>query len=124
MFYQKRKIQLSPRLRYGIGRTNNGSRLLKLSGILFLFLAAGLTLNAFGLFFSNDTPKQQPQVLGAQDAEPNESQAQFIEYTVKKGDTLFNIGQQYNVDWTTLMILNNLDNTTLKTGQKINIPTK
>ncbi len=126
MFYSKRKIQLSPRLRYGVGRGNSGNKLLKITGVLFLLIAIGLTLNTLGLLFSSDRPSDaaKPQVAGAQDDQSSQQASQFITYKVKKGDTLFNLGQQYDVDWTTLMVLNNLDNTTLKTGQELKIPTK
>jgi hypothetical protein len=125
IYTNKSKIQLSPRLRYGVQRHYDKSKLLKTGGILFLLLAAFITLNTAGVFGSDSKPHKTPQVLGAQDIQADTAPTQqFTEYTVKKGDTLFNLGQQYNVNWTTLMQLNNLDSPTLKTGQKIKIPTK
>jgi LysM repeat protein len=123
MFYSKRKIQLSPRLRYGVRPGYDNSKFLKIGGILFLLLAAAITLNTTGVFKSDKVGKQQ--VLGATDTQAEAPvQQQFVEHVVKKGDTLFNIGQQYKVDWTKLMQINNLDSPTLKTGQKLKIPTK
>ncbi len=124
MFYSKRKIQLSPRLRYGVRPGYDNSKFLKIGGILFLLLAAAITLNTTGVFKSKDAARQE-QVLGATDTQTEApAQQQFIEHTVKKGDTLFNIGQEYKIDWTKLMQLNNLDSPTLKAGQKLKIPTK
>ncbi len=63
----------------------------------------------------------QPQVLGAQD-NPTPSQL-FDDYTVKKGDTVFSIAQQNNIEWTTLATLNNLQAPfKLNPGQTLKIP--
>ena len=63
----------------------------------------------------------QKQVLGTStqaDATP-----QFTQYTVKNGDTLFNISQKYNVRWDSIAQLNNLSEPyILHAGQIINIP--
>lgn len=46
-------------------------------------------------------------------------------YTVKKGDTLFSIGKQYNLTWTALAAANDLKETSLlKEGMVIKIPTQ
>ncbi|GEM_PF-3865011 len=45
-------------------------------------------------------------------------------YTVKKGDTLFSIGKQFNVEWPVLAKANTLEETSiLKEGQVLQIPT-
>ena len=43
-------------------------------------------------------------------------------YTVKKGDTLYNIAKRYNTDVQTIINLNNLRNNNLSIGQKLYIP--
>ncbi len=45
-------------------------------------------------------------------------------YTVKKGDTLYGISNQYGVSVTELAKLNNVDAKTLQIGQILNIPDK
>lgn len=130
MFKTRKTFELSPRLRLGVGRGYSQNQILKYSAILCLVIAAGLSLNAVRLvFFSNIsavTPAQaEPQVLGASDTKDATSgtAVQFIEYKVQKGDTLFNISQKYNINWTTLATLNNLKSPfTLKLGQTLKIP--
>ena len=43
-------------------------------------------------------------------------------YTVKKGDTLYGISNQYGVSVTELASLNNVDAKSLQIGQVLNIP--
>ena len=43
-------------------------------------------------------------------------------YTVKKGDTLYNIAKRYNTDVQTIINLNNLKNNNLSIGQVLKIP--
>ena len=47
-----------------------------------------------------------------------------ITYTVKKGDTLYGISNQYGVSVTELASLNNVDAKTLQIGQVLTIPDK
>lgn len=48
---------------------------------------------------------------------------QFTSYTVKNGDTLFNISQQYNVKWDLIAQFNNLSEPfILHAGQSLRIP--
>jgi len=124
MFYTKRKIQLAPRLRYGVGRGNSYTLWFKIGSALCLIIAVFLIYkNALSLFSHEET--KTPQVLGTTDQPtPQGAQEQFIEYAVQKDDTLFLIGQQYDISWTTLMVINNLDTPDLKVGQKLKIPTK
>lgn len=129
MAQRNKKFELSPRLKLGIGRGYSQNQILKFSAILCLALALGLTVNAFRLVLKNKNQttanSQNPQVLGASDNKQTNGQTpvQFTAYTVVQGDTLFNISQKFNIDWTTLATLNNLKSPfILKTGQKINIP--
>lgn len=125
----QKKFELSPRLKLGIGRGHSQNQILKFSSILFLVLAVGLTLNAFRLIFKD---KQQgpggnsaPQVLGASDVRlsADSKTLELVEYKVQKGDTLFNISKQFNINWTTLATLNNLKSPfTLKPGQSLKVP--
>ena len=124
-FFRNKKIELSPRLKLGIGRGYSQNQILKFSAIVCLILALGLTINAFRLVLKDKGSAANPQVLGATDIKHPDSQngVQFTAYTVQKGDTLFNISQKFSIDWTTLATLNNLKSPfTLKPGQIINIP--
>lgn len=47
----------------------------------------------------------------------------YTSYTVKSGDTLESIAQKYNCTVAMLIFLNNLDSTTLKAGQTLQVPT-
>ena len=47
-----------------------------------------------------------------------------MNYTVKLGDTLYGISNQYGVSVTDLMKLNNLNSVTIQVGQILKIPTK
>jgi LysM repeat protein len=126
---RNKKFELSPRLKLGIGRGYSQNQILKLSAIICLCLALGLTVNAFRLVLKDknqpNSNTSSPQVLGASDIKQQTGQqsAQFTAYTVVQGDTLFNISQKFNIDWTTLATLNNLKSPfALKLGQIINIP--
>src|SRR6185369_4722557 len=122
----RKKFELSQRLRLGVGRGYSSNQILKIGAILCLILALVLTFNAFKIIFgSSKTQAADPQVLGASDTKTDSSTdtMQFVQYKVQKGDTLFNISQKYNITWTTLATLNNLQSPfTLKLGQTINIP--
>jgi len=126
MALAKKNLKLSPRLKLGVGRGYSQNQILKFSAIICLVLALGLTANAFRLvFMDKGGDSANPQVLGASDIkQQNNPQAvQFTAYTVKQGDTLFNISQKFNIDWSTLATLNNLKSPfVLKPGQTINIP--
>lgn len=122
MLFRKKNFELSPRLSLSVGRTYTKNRILKISGIICLLLALGLTINAITLI-SGRTGKspREGEVLGTLDVK--DTKPALIEYEVKKGDTLFNLSQKYNVSWVTLANLNNLKSPfTLKPGQKIQIP--
>jgi LysM repeat protein len=129
MAFRNKKFELSPRLKLGVGRGYSQNQILKISAIVCLVLALGLTVNAFRLVFIDKGQQSNSptngQVLGASDVKPaptNDSM-QVTAYTVQKGDTLFNISQKFNIEWTTLATLNNLKNPfNLKPGQIINIP--
>lgn len=127
MSLHSRKFELSPRLKLGVGRGYSQNQILKLSALICLLVAIGLSFNAFRLIFNtkNQDPTATPQVLGANDIKTNnpEDSMKFINHTVVKGDTLFNISQKFNISWTTLATLNNLKSPFyLKLGQVIKVP--
>ena len=126
MAFYKKKFELSPRLKFGVGRGYTQNQKLKIFTALFLMLAIGLGVNAIRLIFSNSRNSQNndaPKVLGTSDVKNNPNSIQFVEYKVQKGDTLFNISQKFNINWTTLAALNNLKSPfTLKPGQVFKIP--
>lgn len=127
MFNSRKKFELSPRLKFGIGRGYSQNQILKVSAVLCLLLAIGLTFNAVRLLFSSETSTMlsAPQVLGATDEKQGQQipAVEFIEYKVQKGDTLFNISQKHNIEWGTLATLNNMKSPfTVKPGQLMKIP--
>ena len=61
------------------------------------------------------------ECFGEEYTPPNEINT--INYTVKRGDNLYNIAKIYNTSVTVLMNLNNLTNTNLSIGQVLKIPT-
>ena len=71
------------------------------------------------------TPTSQPKgILGEQNP-PSSIPAELETYVVKKGDTLFNVSQNYGLSWQTLAEINNLEEPfLLKIGQKLQIPLK
>lgn len=131
MFNSSKKFDLSPRLKLGVGRKYSKNSILKFSAILFLVLALGLSINAVKLvvqgnkeFSANPIETGEQKVLGAIDSktESNE-ETSYIEYKIQKGDTLFNISQKYNINWSTIATLNNLKTPfSLKPGQTLRIP--
>jgi LysM repeat protein len=123
----RNKVSLSPQLKLGVGRGYSKNNLLKYSGFLFLFLSLILVGWTVYVVVSRNTEntaqttEKDPQVLGATDNE--EAVQHFKNYTVVKGDTVFNIAQKHNVSWTTLATINNLAAPfTLKPGQTLKIP--
>jgi len=131
MFKFKKQLELSPRLKSGVGRGYSKNQVFKIIAFVFLILAAGLAVNSFRIIFfgnkANNTANQNssPQVLGASDTknQASSTEVQFIEYKVKKGDTLFNISQQAKVSWMTIATLNNLKSPfSIKPGQVLKIP--
>lgn len=129
MLNPKKKFELSPQLKLGVGRSYSSNQILKFSAVLCLIFAVGLAINAFRLIWSNKTSNQEanlnPQVLGVTDTKNPSlpTKVEFVEYKVKQGDTLFNISQKLKIDWVTLATLNNLKSPfSLKPGQILNIP--
>lgn len=125
-FYRnKKKLELSPRLKFGVGRGFSQSKLLKSVSVLFLIVAVGLSLNAVRLIFSGNSAQDpnSPQVLGASNVKEQTGEVKIIEYTVQEGDTLFNISQKYDINWTTLATLNDIKAPfKLKPAQVLKIP--
>ncbi|MBX4191676.1 MAG: LysM peptidoglycan-binding domain-containing protein [Candidatus Doudnabacteria bacterium] len=129
------KPHLSPELRAQITPHSRKDLRFTAAGVFFLLVSAGL--------FYNLWPKQNQstnnnkatiaitqsgkQVLGANTSSVPSTQptsnAQFTEYTVKNGDTLFNISQKYNVRWDSIASINNLSEPyVLHGGQTLKIP--
>ena len=128
MFTPRKKFDLAPRLKLGVGRGYSQNQLLKLAAIICLLVAVGLTANAVKILFSHSAVTDAataPKVLGASNTrEPQDTASvQFIQYKVQKGDTLFDVSQKFNIDWTTLATLNNIQSPfAVKPGQTLNIP--
>ena len=135
------KPHLSPELRAQINPSNKRDKRFVKAGVFFLGLSAILVFN---LVSRNTTSNNKPQlatkqtitaeiekqVLGvatkqkpAAEVPKQEPAEQFTLYTVKQGDTLFNISQQYNIKWDLIAQINNLTEPyLLKIGQQLKIP--
>ncbi len=129
MAFNSKKFELSPRLKLGVGRGYSQNQILKVTAVICLVLALGLSLNAVRLLLTGKNQpagsNAAPEVLGASDNKSQEGQdsIQFTTYTVQKGDTLFSISQKYNISWTTMATLNNLKSPFyLKAGQELKVP--
>lgn len=120
---KRNKVQLSPRLKLGVGRRAGPINLIEYLSIAFLLVGAGLAVRAGYLVLNKSGGNEQPQVLGAQTT--NDSNQLFAEHKVKKGETVFSISQQYNIEWTILATINNLNPPfALKPNQTLKIPLK
>lgn len=134
------KPHLSPELRAQITPSTRKDMKLTVAGVFFLLASLGLTVNLFSgekaSLASNDTRlsdrtqsqisplSEEKQVLGESTQAVVESkEPSFTEYTVKPGDTLFNISQQYNIRWDLIAEINSLSEPyLLHGGQKLKIP--
>ncbi len=121
----KQKVKLSPKLQLGVGRNTSSGNLLKYSSFMFLVISAVLGIRAGAMVIKGPEvveTQRMPQVLGAQD-NTIENPTLFIEQTTKKGDTIFSISEQFGIEWTTLVTINNLKPPfDLKAGQIIKVP--
>lgn len=120
----KTKIRLSRQLRAQTTPYPEAERWVKRSLILIIFF---LVLGIYFFGKEEDDRQSQPQTLpaGRQEilGEQESSPPQYLTYEVKKGDTLFNIAQRYEISWQTLAEINGLNEPyLLKIGQKIKIP--
>ena len=125
MLFRNKKFELSPRLKLGVGRGYSQNQILKIAAVLCLVLAVGLTINAVRLMVKGKNQPDGPQVLGASDVKTSSDQntIEFTNYTVTKGDTLFNIAQKFKISWETLATLNSLKSPFyLKPGQSLKVP--
>jgi LysM repeat protein len=127
MLHRNSKIELSPRLKFAVGRGYSPNKILKISAYICLVLAVSLAANAIRIIITgsgNDESAIPAQVLGASDTKTqNETAVNFIEYKIQNGDTLFNISQKFNINWTTIASINNLSSPfSIKPGQILKIP--
>lgn len=122
MPFKQKNIDLSPKLKLGVGRNPSRFKIVKFSCLLLLFLAVLLGLQAFVLTINNiPANAKNGQVLGA----TTDFEDRFIEITTTKKDTLYNLSITYNVPWTTIAEVNNLTSPfILKENQKLLIPKK
>jgi LysM repeat protein len=128
------KPHLSPELRAQITPHTRTDVRFTIAGVFFLLISAGL---AFNLWPKNSgdiatvnnkstlsLPQTEKQILGAATIEQEtQVETQFTQYTVKNGDTLFNISQKYNIRWDSIAQINNLSEPyVLQIGQSLKIP--
>jgi LysM repeat protein len=137
MLKRKQKIKLSDNLKFGIQGPSSQGLLFKTAGAIFFILSLFLAVNIIKSFKVSDTSantitQSSPtsQVLGAyddkrqQEAAPKTAELKEVNYTIQKGDTLFNIAQQKNVNWVVIATMNDLKAPyNLKPGSVIKLPT-
>lgn len=142
------KPHLSPELRAQITPQKRRDVKLTTAGVFFLLASILLVVNLWpkkdnsAQVYNKSTPpiaqsttepaiSDQKQVLGAATrqepvvpaSQPESTAAGFTQYTVKNGDTLFNISQQYNVRWDSIAQINNLSEPyVLHAGEALKIP--
>lgn len=132
------KPHLSPELRAQIVPSKRRDVKLTAAGVFFLVGSIILTINLWpkpgnSAVIVNNNPtaaiaqsdlsagQAGKQVLGTATSQTPEPQ--FTQYTVKAGDTLFNISQAYNVRWDSIAQINNLSEPyVLHAGQSLKIP--
>lgn len=131
MFGRKQKIKLSKNLKLGVSGPASQSALFKVGGVFFLAMSILLAVNIYnnvkGRGSNSAAPEikisTEPQVLGVFDSKTETSPPQIISYSVKKGDTLFNIAQKHHIGWQIIATLNNLKPPySLKIGSTLKIP--
>src|SRR3989338_8680368 len=116
----KNKIRLSRSLRSQTTPYPEVSRLIK-RGLFVLIFILAVGVYAVARPQRAETSANHPkQILGEQ-----ERQSEYIDHTVKRGETLFNISQAYGLSWQTLAEINGLSQPyILHLGQKLKIPQK
>ena len=86
--------------------------------LIIVILAGGIYMVARPRSSAEQPQSAQKQILGEQEKAP-----EYLAYVVKKGDTLFNLSQRYELSWQTLAQINNLQEPyILKVGQKLKVP--
>jgi LysM repeat protein len=146
------KPHLSPELRAQITPQSKRDRRMTAAGVFLLVASVALAYNFWtkpedtssalnnkldSIGAQTDSVSfgtQEKQVLGvatnsaeettpAPAPAPSASEEQFTSYTVKAGDTLFNISQSYNVKWDLIAQFNNLSEPyLLHAGDTLKIP--
>ncbi len=131
------KPHLSAELRAQITPHKRRDIKLTVAGVIFSLLSLILVINLWpsgsksslpnnkpveNLAQSNlSSPQPEKQVLGESTQQVPEPE--FTQYTVKSGDTLFNISQQYNIRWDLIAQVNELSEPyVLHAGQILKIP--
>ena len=129
---------LSPELRAQITPSSRRDMKLTAAGVFFLLASLLLTINLWpkggqpSLYNDNADSQlsqlsQAPAISTAKEVLGESTQVatapEFSEYSVRSGDTLFNISQQYGIRWDLIAQINNLSEPyVLHAGQKLKIP--
>jgi LysM repeat protein len=134
------KPHLSPELRAQITPHTRRDVRLTTAGVFFLVASVLMVVNLWpthsqtnplnnkaSLPITQSTTdaaiSDQKQVLGVAIKQDTAPTTEFTQYTVKTGDTLFNISQQYNVRWDSIAQINGLSEPyILHAGQSLKIP--
>lgn len=119
----KNKIRLSKSLRRQINPYPEAGVWVKRSlFFLALFLLIGIYFIAKPETPNNNSSENNlaPKAILGEQEEQTEG---YTFYTIKNGDTLFNVSQRHNVDWQEVAQLNNLEEPYIvRPGQEIRIP--
>ena len=125
------KPHLSPELRAQITPHQRRDVKLTVAAVVFSLLSILLVINLWPTkspaLSNNKTEspaaQSQPSVLGDSTTQAAQQTPEFTQYTVKAGDTLFNISQQYDVKWDLIAQVNNLSEPyVLHAGDLLKIP--
>ncbi|OGE79475.1 MAG: hypothetical protein A2751_01510 [Candidatus Doudnabacteria bacterium RIFCSPHIGHO2_01_FULL_46_14] len=91
--------------------------------VLTIVMIAGVYLAARPNKNTGPFQTDDKEILGEQNLSIAGEAAEIQTYTIKTGDTLFNVSQKYEISWQTLAQINNLrEPYILKVGQKLKIP--
>lgn len=115
------RIKLAPRLLMGVGRQGNWDKIAK-RALAASAVAGFIFLVGQSMDLSENEPKSQ--VLGVQVSNSGQQgSGPFAEHAIASGETLFSIAQNYDMSWTALATLNNLEPPFVITpGQIIKVP--
>lgn len=117
----KKRIKLSRRLKWSIGKSQHTNAYFWLVGVACLTCALALIIHT-----NSPVAQSEPTVLGAATQASSETAGgllQFTDYEVKRGDTLFSISTKFNIPTETLAQLNDINPPfTLKAGETLKVP--
>ncbi len=109
----------------GVAGPASQGKMLKIGGAIFIIASLVLAANILRTLKTvpqNAAVQASGQVLGAFD---QTTQIKTVNYTVERGDTLFNIAAAQGIDWSVIATMNNLKAPyALKPGMSLKLPSQ